>query len=333
MYIDDSGLFVADPGDGFNLVTMLRKHDRGALPSGAPMLGINHTYSILVREGRDDPKGDGTVGCASRYSSEKAPYGATAYNSRGSSTPGSPGSDLYVMTRACRENWSCEGMVKLPDPQFKDAHGKPFSNNGCSISIENAGSGWWRDDGTDWSGPAKAKRKVFDGVVINLNRPDFIKVGRFYWQVPTAPQVYTLQRFWAAACKRYPSFRPEHAIHGHEEMGSGNHMCPGPPLMAALARQVLPYLVGEQPQPVVEPEQMQGWADMFSEDAMFSVDPVDWFADMGGRASTDQVLKQFSQDEVETLYKAGYVTHDDEANQVCDPDVLIWVGPSATSAG
>jgi len=326
MIIDDAGWPKAEDGEGISVITMPRK-GLVQLPSGTPRLGINHTYGMFVGEGKDNPKQDGTVGCATRFSNGSAKYGPQDYMSRGTLEPGFPGADLYVMAPCHLRTYHCEGRVKLPGENFRDAKGNLYLNNDCGLGVEWAGTGFLRLDGTDWTGPKG--RKIWNGKVYNLSRPDFIQVGKFVWQKPTDAQVYTAQRFWAAARERYDTLKPEDCIHGHEEMGSGGHMCPGPAELAALKNQVLPYLTRELVPTKLDDYHYAEYHEMFSEDALFSIDPSDWWAQMGGRCTVDEAEAQFSIGELDLLFKEGYITHDDPQTMTCNPDVFVWVGPQS----
>ena len=318
MYVSEQGLLVAEDGDGFNIITMLRGGTT-PLKSGTPLIGINHCYGMFVPEGKDnDPRSDGTLHCAEAFSSGKAKYGPQVYMARGSTAPGVPGADLYQMAPLHHRTFHCEGMCKVE--MFKH-----WLNNDIAIGIEWAMSGWFRTDGTDWTGPKG--RNIWNKRVYNLDRPDFEKVGRFYWQRPSAAQVYTAQRFWDACRMRYETLSPEHCIHGHEQMGSGGHMCPGPLEMTALTNEVLPYLTGQQSESV-DPV---SWDEVFNPPSpLTSKMPEDVFAMFGGSVTEDQLLTYFTPAEVDCMLKSGAITTEDPENFVSLPEYKLVPGVPLT---
>jgi len=306
VYITDDGLLVAEAGDPYPVTQMLRKTDYGAIATGEPIVGVNHVYAVPVGYGKITPAQDGTAGCASRVASGKAPYYPQVYMSLNGA--------IYQVCRLTRAAIHCEGTIKDPGTT------KTYAINKVSIGIEWAGSGWFRPDGTDWTGPKG--RKGWNQKVYQLDRPDFQLVGKYYWQKPSDAQIESAKRFWRACVTRFAGLTDEAVVHGHGELGGGSHsMCPGPLILSAMHDVVYPFLKGAEP----APPDFDKAAEMFDVPDQ-SIDPEDFFADHLAGVTNDELYANLPEPIIECLVRSGYITHDNVTLQMSDV-TWFWTGP------
>jgi len=291
MHVDERHLLVADPGDGVQITTLLRQHDYGAMltPEAGPLLGINHVTGNFIGPDPRTPAQDGTAGIAARVAAGARFYAQLELPRCG---------DIFLNLPLNRCAIHCEHSWRDPVSRVL------YSINRVSIGMEWAGCGWIRATGKM---PGKSG--------IDLTRPDLVKRGHLYWQVPTAAQIHTATLVWRAVLDRY-DVPAENLIRGHGELAHGGHeLCPGPLILEALRNVTLPALLGEVPP--VSPLQVM----VLGGEPNLCEAPADIFAEHGGTLEDDELPRYFTADEIERYARCGALTHDDELLQ---QSTLAW---------